>query len=419
MNIISILCLLIFFSLFVSLFIKGTDIFAPGRLFTMIWSFAIGLTEFKLSRLQYDWPLYGWILLLISIISVLLGIFVIYVINFNKKIYSIDYIRTLQKNYKLDTKSFIKILILLFLIYSISYIVIYSVVGYIPIFTRNPNDTRTKWSLFGFGLLIHLAPTIIYFIILFFVLIKKQYIKKIILFLIMLITLITFLLLLQRFGLLISIVLTVVFIYYGTHKFNYKTVIIALIILAGLSYSILSLRAGGLILEYLHYTSKMKYSIKYSIFTEPYMYVVMNLENFTYATSKIEEYTYGLYTFDFLFAITGLKHWLKEYIGLNDTPFLLSKNYNTYSMFFVFYRDFGILGLFFLSFLFGIIVSLLYYRMRKEPNINTISIYGIFVLVILFSFFNPMLSWLFFIFNIVIIYLVSYIINIRSLGRRG
>ena len=151
----------------------------------------------------------------------------------------------------------------------------------------------------------------------------------------------------------------------------------------------------------------MKFSVKYAIFTEPYMYFAMNLENFTHAVSNLHNFSYGLYTFDFIFAVSGLKHWLAQYLSINDFPYLISSNYNTYTMFFTYYRDFGPIGIVIIPFGIGAGVSNLYYRMRAKPNIQNVSLYGIFAMVLIFSFFIPVLSWLNFVFNLMLIYVIT------------
>ncbi len=412
MNVISFsLLIILVFILMVSLS-KTTDLLSPGKLFLMVWLLAIGVTHLKLSRLQFDWPIISWVYLLIPVLSVLAGIFTVYVIFFDKDMMSLKTIRANFISSNINEIKLVRVIIILFIIYVFSYLVIYLYVGFVPLFTKYPNEARTRWSLFGVGLLIHLAPLILYFVIAYIILIKKQYYKKSLLFLLFLVTLITFLFLLQRFGVFITIILSIVLLYYGTNKFNFKTFFVIIIFIAGISYLILSLRAGNLILQYFHQVSQMKYSAKYSIFTEPYMYIAMNLENYAYATTKLKEFTYGLSSFDFLFAISGIKHWLHEYINYIDNPYLINYNYNTYGMFFVNFRDFYVFGILILPYLFGFVTSFVYYRLRTNPNLNSVTLYGIFVMVILFSFFNPMLSWLFYIFDIIVLYTTTlYIIK--------
>lgn len=400
MSIGAIISFSIFVLLLLSIFKKGTDIFSPARLFALVWSFAIGLAELKLSWYQYEWCAYSWIVLMISMFSMLLGVFVIYVINFNKPLFSIKEIRNELKNNTMNSDLLFKIIIGLFSAYIISYIAIYAIIGYIPLFTAQPNIARTKWSVFGFGLVIHLAPTIMYLISLFFLSGKKLLIRKLFIMGILFVTLISFLFLLQRFPLIIPIILLVVFLYYGTTKFRPRNILLILGVFLLFMFGLSTLRVSSLFIQFFYYTSKMKFGLDYAVFTEPYMYVVMNLENFAHAVEKLETFTYGNFSFDFILSLSGIKHPLLEYTNVNEYPHLVTSNFNTYSMFFTYYRDFGVMGVFIFPFIIGSIASHFYYKMRSNPNLNTISIYAIFVFVILFSFFIPMLSWLNFVLSL-------------------
>jgi oligosaccharide repeat unit polymerase len=386
------------------MFKKGTDIFSPARIFMIVWTLAIGLAELKLSGHQIVWNLYSWFVLLLSLLSVLLGMFIIYVINLYKTVNTTFSIRSAIILNKIDSEILFKLILLIFFGYIVSYLIIFAIVGFIPLFTPQPNLTRTKWSVFGFGLIIHLAPTVIYFVILYYLTVQKMFGKKIIVGVILIITLFTFFLLVQRFSLVISIVLTMIFLYYGTYKFRPRNVMIILLFLIVFMYGISTIRVSTLFIEYLYYSARMKFGPQYAFLTEPYMYIVMNLENFANSVYHLNDFTYGYFTFDFVLALSGLKHWIAEYTYIEQFPFVINADYNTYSMFFTYYRDFGLLGIFFIPFFLGVVVSILYYKMRQKPDINSISFYGMFLFVLIFSFFIPMLSWLNFILNLTIIY---------------
>lgn len=179
-------------------------------------------------------------------------------------------------------------------------------------------------------------------------------------------------------------------------------------------YGISTFRTSKSIANIIYHISEMKYSIKYAIFTEPYMYLSMNIENYTNAVNKLENFSYGFYTFDFLLALSGLKHWIAEYAGFNDFPHLITVNFNTYTMFFAYYRDFGPIGVGVIPLLLGIIVASFYYKLRSDPNIFNVIVYGMLLFAMLFSFFIPMLSWLHFVFNLTVISIVSKIIIKKS-----
>lgn len=409
MSIISFICFLILAIIIFSFFNKDTDIFSPSRIFIAIWAFAIGLADLKFSRFQHQWSYYGWLILLISIISFLIGSFTVYVIYFKKEILTLSDIRNAIKETKLDQKKFFRLIVLIFCAYIISYIVIFLIKGFIPILSNHPSESRTQIEVFGFGLITHASTSIMFFVVQYLLLVKLNYPKKFFLVIILMITFITYFALLQRYDLIFWIIISLVFYYY-TRKVNFKSVSIFLLGLLTIIYAIQNIRMSKYFTGYLYVFSKMRFSPKFAIFTEPYMYVVMNLENFTHAVSRVVNYTYGYYTFNFVLSLTGLKHWIKDYSNLNDTPFLNS-TFNTYTMFWDFYRDFGVIGLVLISFGLGFLISTLYYNFRIKPNIHTLSLYSIGAFVILFSFFINPIGLLHFFFNTSLIFLVTLIIT--------
>ncbi|RCK72889.1 MAG: putative TRANSMEMBRANE PROTEIN [Ignavibacteriae bacterium] len=414
MNIIFLIFSFLFLFLTSTILFKRTDIFSPARLFSLVWVFVLGLCSLKLSRFQYDWSIYSWYVLLITLTSFLLGTFVVYVLNFGKNIPTIPIIREIQsQKIKVNTYTIFKTIVFLFFIYIISYIIIYSIVDFLPAFSKKPHLNRATWGVFGFGLFIHLTPIIIFLSIAYFIH-HKNLTRKFIITNIFLITFISFILLEQRFGLVFAIILAFVYLYYSSTKISIKNFLLSVIPIIAIIYGLTTLRESKYFIYYLYYLSNMKYSINYALFTEPYMYIVMNVENFAYAIEKTIHHTYGFYSFDFILALSGLKHFLKEYFGFNDFPALRTALYNTYSMFFIYYRDFGLIGSFIFPFLLGILISHAYYKMRYNPNFHTISLYAILVIGIIFSYFIPLFSWLYFIFDVLVIYFISRYIQQKS-----
>ncbi|MCL5027586.1 MAG: oligosaccharide repeat unit polymerase [Bacteroidetes bacterium] len=412
MLVISFICFLILAIVIISFFFKNADIFSPSRVFIAIWAFAIGLADLKFSRFQHPWSSYGWMTLLISIASFLLGSFAVYVSYYKKKLLSVQEIRVIISNSKLDKKKFFLLILLLFSAYIISYTVVILIVGFVPLLSNHPSELRTQMDVFGFGLIVHSSTSIMYFVLLYLLLIKQDYSKKIILTIIFLITFATYFALLQRYDLIFWLIISLVFYYYF-RKINFKTVLFFSVGLTSIIYAIQNIRMSKYFTGYIYIFSKMKFSPKYAVFTEPYMYVVMNLENFTKAVTKVMNYTYGYYTFNFVLSLSGLKHWIKDYANLNDTPFLNS-GYNTYTMFWDFYRDFGLLGLTIISFGLGFLVSTQYYNFRINPTIHSLSLYAICVFLILFSFFINPIGQLHFFFNTCLIFIFTLIASQRN-----
>jgi oligosaccharide repeat unit polymerase len=403
---ISILSFGILFLLLISLFKKGTDVFSPARLFLIIWSFAIGLTDLKFSRYQYQWSSYSWMMLIISLFSMLTGMFVVYVINLDKPLNKINSIREIFKNSSFNSALLLRYTVLLFFAYLISYVISAIIIGFIPFFTRFPGVARNDWGVFGFGLFVQSFPSIIYLCVLYFIITKGERGKKNVLLALLFTTFITYAFLLQRYYIVFAILLITVSVYYLTNLLRFKNVVIVFGVIFLSVFSMTFIRLTGTIANYLYYLSDMKYSVKYALFTEPYMYIVMNLENFANAVEKVEKFTYGTFSFDFIFALSGLKHSLAEYMRLSQYPNLLSNNFNTYTMFFIYYWDFGVIGLGIIPLLIGAFISNAYYKMRKNPTINTVSVYSVLVFVLIFSFFVPIISFLHFVFNF---FLISFI----------
>ncbi len=142
------------------------------------------------------------------------------------------------------------------------------------------------------------------------------------------------------------------------------------------------------------------------------MYVVMNLENFTRSVDRLDAFTYGYYTFDFTTALFGLKHWISDYFGLIDTPYLVS-SYNTYTSFWTFYRDFGVPGVAVIPALLGWGISSSYYWMRTNPNLRSLTFYSVAVFVMFISFFNSPLGFLWFVYNMLVVYIILRVIRVR------
>jgi oligosaccharide repeat unit polymerase len=391
-------------------FIRKSDLFSPSKVFGIIWAMAIGLTELKLSRHQHNWNEIGWIMLLIGISSFYVGVFIVFVINYNKKITPINTIRNIFNERIVDHKKLFNVIIILFIVYVASFMGNYLIEGFLPIFHANPGQSRAYWGVFGIGLTIHAATSLILFGTQYVTLADRKVIKRMVVIGIIVSTFITYLFILQRFNLMFAIISSIVFLYYSSNSLRPRNAGIVFLIIVALMYSVQYLRMSDFALSYLYNLAQMKFSFKYAIFTEPYMYVVMNLENFVRAVNRLEDHTFGYYTFNFMLSLSGLKKPLNDYWTLNNFPFLNS-SYNTYSMFWDFFRDFGIYGLSLIPAVIGFGVSTFYYKLRKDPSVFTLSIYSIFIFVLVISFFVNVIGLLHFVFNTSLIVALSYYIS--------
>ena len=389
---------------------KGTDLFSPAKVFSIIWTVSIGLADLKLSRLQHEWSGYGWLMLGIGIASFLTGTFVVYVIYFRKKFKTINEIRLSYSDDIVDQRVFLRVIIIVFIIYFISYLGNYLIEGYLPVFHKNAGQSRMGWGVFGIGLTIHTATPLLLMVVIYLRLVRPTRLLKTALICMIFFTFISYLFLLQRFNLMFAIVAILVFLYYSSNFLRPRNAILSILVIVGLIYSVQFLRMSSLALTYLFTLAKMKFSFRYAIFTEPYMYIAMNLENFTRAVDRLETHTYGYYTFNFITSLSGTKKTLTEYLSLNPFPFINS-SYNTYSMFWDFYRDFGILGLGIIPFVIGFFISAIYYNMKMKPSLVNLSGYSVCVFIIFMSFFANVIGLLHFVFNFSLIIILAMIVQ--------
>lgn len=405
MSLVSGICFLISFVILISWLRKGSDLLAPGKVFGFVWAFSIGITDFKFSGLQHQWSLEVWLHMIIGPISFILGTVLVYAFNLNREIWSNYMLRSRRDLYGVDNNRLYTAITVLFYLFMFAFIAIVIKAGTIPILSPEPSKIRANFNMFGIGLFIHNMVLIVFFTFIYFLYEKKNKRKRRMLAFYSSSSFLLYALTLQRYQLFLTIVMVFILLYYTTFRIKPRTVIIVLSVIVLFFLAVSSVRAGEFVIMVLYKFSKMKFSAKYAIFTEPYMYVAMNLENYARTVEKLENFTFGFYTFDFLTAISGLKHWLIKYFVLEETPFLVS-DYNTYSAFMTYYRDFGLLGIFFIPLLGGLGVGSLYYSFKAEPSLMKLSFYSILMFGLIFSFFNSAFGFLWYIYNLVAIFFV-------------
>ena len=410
MSFVAILFFLVALCVLASLTKRGSDILSPARMVIFVWSFALGLAELKLSNLQHEWSTESWLLVLIGPSSLLLGLYTAFVMNVYARLVSPDGIREVVRRQIVDSSLLFWLIIISFVVYAASFLVSYAIKGFVPIFSGEYGGARTKFSVFGLGVLVHSMPVIVFFGLVYHVMVKEHVKQKLLIKIVCLISAVTYLFLLQRFLFILTAVMCFSFAYYATDRMRCRTILVSFITAVGLFFGVSSLRAGEVIQAYLYAKSKMKYSMDYAIFTEPYMYVVMNLENLATGVKRLDHFTFGYYTFDFITALAGVKHWMEEYFSLESTPYLNS-SYNTYTAFWTYYRDFGIFGIVIVPLLIGLVVGSAYYAMRREPTLQRIAAYGIMVFILLFTFFNSPVGFLVFVYVVVAVYLILRLVT--------
>ncbi|MCX7876652.1 MAG: hypothetical protein N2321_10870, partial [Melioribacteraceae bacterium] len=126
----------------ITFFSRNSDILSPTRIFIIVWSLVIGLTNLKLSYLQHTWQPIEWINILIGPISFIVGAAIVYSLNINEKIWTIDSLRINKNLFEIDNNKLFNAVTLLFILFIIGFILILVKAGTVPVFSSQPGKTR-------------------------------------------------------------------------------------------------------------------------------------------------------------------------------------------------------------------------------------------------------------------------------------
>ncbi len=391
MSVISFICLLAFLLILISAYIKKADLLSPGRVFILLWLFIIGLVELKFSRLQSEWDLFDWFMVLLALLTFLLGIYISYIINLDKPFHSVSKIRLRFRELEINESRLFTFIIIYFFLCLISFIIEWQIEGYIPLFTSKPDSARVMFGVYGLHYIVNSINVVLFLIIQYFIFVKSNYTKKTILVLVFILSLGNYILFVQRFGFFILLMMAFCLYYYSGKKIGVKTVTLFLILFFGLILGIQSIRATQFFTSYVYVNSEMKFSPRYADFTIPYMYLSMNLENYVKYYSYIEKHSFGFFTFEYLIEASTIRKWFIDYYNFDKIRYYIG-GYNTYPFFWTYYYDYGIAGLALIPFIIGFVFSEIYYYFRRNPNLVMLALISITFAVIVISFNSDALS---------------------------
>jgi oligosaccharide repeat unit polymerase len=408
-SLISGICFTICILLIIPSLRRHGDVFAPHRVFGFVWFLAIGLADFKYSFYQHDWSLYSWIVILIGVCSTMLGFFIVAVIYLDQPMLSLSEQRKHLVEKSVNGEILFRSVMVLAFLYAIGFVIEVLIAGGVPAFAAKPDRARVDFGFFGTHLIVTTMPTILLLGTEYIVYFWKQSTKVRRSFVVIAYAFVffSFALLLVRFLYVMWAIPTLCFLYYGTNRVKFKHIGLSLLGFFGLLEIIRSIRLVGYVENYSYVTARMRFSKTYAVFTEPYMYIVMNLENFARSVERWTTYTYGYFTFDFFMALTGIKHPLAKEYGIIERPFLIS-GYNTFSFLMPFYQDFGVIGVALIPFCIGIGVGYLYHSMRRRPTVANAMVYSFAVSVLVISFFVHALGMLSTFVNLFILVFVHF-----------
>jgi oligosaccharide repeat unit polymerase len=396
-----------------------SDLLSPAKIFILLWAFVIILVEFKFSKFQQHWSFYSWFVLLSGLISFLLGLYITYVLNFDKHLLTIEQIRDKIKNYQGYNKdNFFVALTVLFVLYTSALFLEILIVGYIPIFHPKPDTARIEFAVFGLHILVGQMPVILLLVVEYLIMKSGSKKKNYWAIFYFVFTFLSYFLLIVRFNYIYWLVMSIALLYYATRFINLRRILYTSAVLMFFFNLLMTIRFSQYAAQFLHVISKMKYSFKYAGFSGFYMYVVMNIENMARAADKIESYTYSYMTLDWVYALSGLKHWMKDYFSIDTRPFIIS-GYNTFPFLLEYYLDFGLIGLMIFPMLTGFIIGMLYYKLRTKGTLDYAVYYAFGFFLIVISFFTNPITMLNINTNILVIWIVHRFVLMKRIKVSG
>lgn len=171
---------------------------------------------------------------------------------------------------------------------------------------------------------------------------------------------------------------------------------------------------------YLNGIFEMKYERMPLFFTQPYIYVANNFENFNCLVEQLTKHTWGIRMLSPFFALTGLK-WM--FPQLTSTVIYLTKpELTSLTMFYDAYYDYGIPGVFFFAALLGVAAKWMMRIVRKNDNPVAYLFYGQFAVYLGLAFFTAWFSnpivWFWLILTGMMYWFVGYDKNKKRNGKK-
>lgn len=409
MQITSFIFFFIFLILLFTGFRKNADLFAPGRVFGMLWSLLLALVEFKYSRLQFEWSYADWFMVLLPLVTFSIGIYISYIINLNRPVTQIVNVRkTLRTNY-INESNLFRFIIIYFLLCFASFLIEWKIEGYLPLFTARPDTARVIFGVFGLHYILNSINVVLFLVVEYYILIKGNFSRKILLLFIFILSLGNYILFVQRYGFFVFFMLAISFYFYTSKKISIKNLLIFVSVLIFLIIGIQSIRMPEIAKTIIIKDAQIKFSSDYAEFVIPYMYLVMNVENFAKYYSQVPNHSYGFFTFEFMNEILLIRPTIAEYFNFYKLKHYIN-GYNTYPFYWPYFYDFGIIGLATIPFILGFIFSELNYLLRRRADLLILSLNCVAFTVIMISYNSDSLTRLDTIITYIVIVLAQYFI---------
>lgn len=377
-----------------SMYVKKFKSFLNSKvIFSFIFYFTIGLSMLRLHQYQIEWKYLTFGILEISYFAFMFGY------RFNGKS---NNLLVEKEESEIEYKKIKFIMNSIFYLSLISFIIEFIIRGYLPIFQKNMSAYQdfsvTGIHYFTVSCALYL-PLAYYF--------KKHYkinkSEKYKLLLKSVITILIPIVIVSRQLLLMEFILTFFVMLKFINKKNMGLIIIFIILIAFLWFFVGKFRNQDD--KYIKNALKIQDDTVLSVpLMNTYMYLSFNYDNFNANVDNLENYTYGYKSLFPLFALTGSKFILNNYINTNYIRVI--DVYTTYPIQMTPYSDFGVIGVIVYMFIIGMICR----KIEKRHNNPVNMMYKCLIwYCLLFSFFESFFSNPTIIFMFIFIFMLSKI----------
>ena len=352
-------------------------------LFTLAWVGGQGISCLKLSTLQDTWSYITWLSFFVIYIAFGIGY------EWGRK-YSRVEGKEPEKNKKKADRLF-RCIMLLLVVSAGCFVIEIIRIGYIPVFSDEPYS----YSYFRMSALHYLHYCAISCILIpgLTVLWKKIdseeskwrngaiIIANIVAFAVPF-------LYVSRFQFLFEIgVAAVIYILVNKNMRKSTLVLLGLVVCAAYVVITLSQKRDAI---YLNNVFKMKYTHMPVFLTQPYIYIANNYDNFDCLVKNLPKFSYGLRMLFPFVSLTGLKFVMPNLVPA--TVYLTSTELTTFTMFYDAYYDFGVIGVFVIALLIGVVAKVIIDIIKKSDNPVVYLLYGQIAVYLALAFFTTCFS---------------------------
>lgn len=383
--------LLLAAALYVCYFLKSNRNLLDMRgVYSLAWIGGMGLSALKLSLLQEDWHIITWVCLYLAYISFIFGY------EYKSKLFSISKKQLNQvykeKYYEKGLIICIRVVVILSMAAFLAEVVI---LGYIPVFSSDPE----AYSMFHISGVHYFTVSTMFILplnIIYYCLYNPfSKIRVVELLLYSILSIAVPVLIVSRALLMMTVIISFVCAVNLFDKIKVRYLIAGGLMLVALYIFISVSRNHGV--EYLNSIYQMKKETPIFI-SQPYIYIANNYDNFNELVKNIKEYSFGIASLTPVFSLTGLKFILNLPVYPVYTNIV---ELTTGTYLYDIYYDFGVIGVVILPLFMGYICSRVKSVHAEKHHPIKYFAEGIFLYILLFSFFTPWFSnptiWFYFI----------------------